>query len=233
MRGREVDLHEEAQDTTSNAWRSVCQYIDDLAASGIDAEFKPRDVMSDEDFFSLVTLPRSIGKLQAVTSFHIYGSAITHLPPEIGMLTNLRSFTPYTSYRPHWFPYEITRCRSLRVSTVSTRALYGNFKHRNPFPDLRKQRAYLETIRPDTCSVCDQPLPDDFLTRWVSLWVATDVLPLLVFACDGHCLAKIPEPADNYISKLHQGGRSIEQPPDEMEARFGVKPHEQTDFQNE
>lgn len=36
------------------------------------------------------------------------------------------------------FPYELTRCPRLRASVVSTRALYGNFKYRPPFPALRE-----------------------------------------------------------------------------------------------
>ncbi len=43
-------------------------------------------------------------------------------------VASLRVFEPYTSRRLHWFPYEITRCTSLRRSVVSTRALYGNYK---------------------------------------------------------------------------------------------------------
>jgi hypothetical protein len=54
-------------------------------------------------------------------------------------MTGLEVFTPYMSYRLHWFPYEITRCPALRDSTVSTRALYGNHKLRPPFRKLLPQ----------------------------------------------------------------------------------------------
>ena len=52
-------------------------------------------------------------------------------------MESLEEFTPYTSYKLHWFPFEITRCIKLVESTVSTRALYGNYLHRTPFPSLR------------------------------------------------------------------------------------------------
>jgi len=215
-RGREVYLHEDVQDLNSNAWQCINQYINDLAKVGGGCEFKPRSIMSREDWLSLITLPSTIGQLKSVVSFEIYGSAITRLPPEIGQLTFMKSFTPYTSYRLHWFPYEITRCTNLSSSTVSTRAIYGNFKHRNPFPDLRKQTYFLQNIRPTVCSVCESPFAGVCITRWVSLLVATDVLPLLVFACSPACIKKIPAPAENHVSTIHRGGRSIEQPPGEF-----------------
>src|SRR5262245_53642548 len=122
-------------------------------------------------------------------------------------MTNLRDFTPYTSYRLHWYPYEITRCRALRSSTVSTRALYGNFKFRPPFPLLASARPHEHgPIRP--CSVCDQPYEDLELHRvWISLRVATDVLPLLVNACSAECIARLPTPPESYVQHPHRGGR--------------------------
>jgi hypothetical protein len=53
----------------------------------------------------------------------------------------LEVFEPYTSYSLHLFPYELTRCANLRDSTVSTRALYGNFNFRPPFPRLQPRGA--------------------------------------------------------------------------------------------
>src|SRR5690349_4819896 len=96
-------------------------------------------------------------------------------------MTSLEEFTPYTSHRLHWFPYEITRCKKLKRSTVSTRALYGNFKYRPPFPKLPQ---FHDVHAPTQCSVCNSPFGDSMpLQYWLSLCVATDVLPLLVYAC--------------------------------------------------
>ncbi len=38
-------------------------------------------------------------------------------------MTSLEEFTPYTSYRLHWFPYEITRCTEAHQDTVSTHSV--------------------------------------------------------------------------------------------------------------
>ena len=83
-------------------------------------------------------------------------------------MTSLRAFEPYTSYRLHWFPYEITRCTQLRGSTVSTRALYGNFKFRPPFPRLTPPVPREHgPLRP--CSVCDRPFEDlERFRVWIS-----------------------------------------------------------------
>src|SRR6185503_16018790 len=102
-------------------------------------------------------------------------------------MASLEVFEPYTSYSLHWFPYELTRCRALRESTVSTRALYGNFKFRPPFPDLdqkaktapgrREPMALTLKRRPTSstrrCSVCNVEYEDRRQHRvWVSLRVA-------------------------------------------------------------
>ena len=70
----------------------------------------------------------------------LYGSNLVRIPAEIGAMTSLEEFTPYTSYRLHWFPYELTRCPRLVRSTVSSSALYGNFKYRPPFPNWCPRR---------------------------------------------------------------------------------------------
>ena len=63
-----------------------------------------------------------------IYTMNLYGSGLVRIPPEVGEMTALEDFDPYTSYRLHWFPFEITRCPKLKDSRVSTRALYGNFK---------------------------------------------------------------------------------------------------------
>lgn len=206
----ELQLHTEQQDTTAPGWTRLLDLIDE-AAKDNRAEFSPGRDMAPEHWAQLVTLPPSIAKLKSVKHLILYGSSIVRIPPEIGEMSSLEQFTPYTSYRLHWFPFEITRCANLRQSTVSTRALYGNYKYRPPFPRLPQLH---EAYTPLRCSVCGcrfgQSVP---LQYWVSLPVATDMLPLLVHACSRPCLARIPEPPKNYVQTPHQGGLSLAQPP--------------------
>ncbi|MEU4090381.1 hypothetical protein [Streptomyces aureus] len=122
----------------------------------------------------------------------LYGSNLVRIPPEIGAMTSLEEFTPYTSYRLHWFPYEIPRCRKLTRSTVSTRALFGNYKMRPPFPQLQPSLDSVADLDPGnldprhwgatvthSCSVCDRPIEQSGLHQvWISLRMATYVLPL-------------------------------------------------------
>jgi hypothetical protein len=64
-----------------------------------------------------------------------------------------------------------------------------------------------------TCSVCAGPItPAALRQRWISLRVATDVLPLLVNACSDACVRSLPTPPDNYVPTPHQGGRTVRQP---------------------
>ncbi|GAA1238958.1 hypothetical protein GCM10009646_28730 [Streptomyces aureus] len=46
---------------------------------------------------------------------------------------------------------------------------------------------------------------------WISLRVATDVLPLLVNACSSACVAALPGGAQDYIPTPHKGSL-IDQP---------------------
>lgn len=212
QRGREVGFHRDAQDESSDAWRRLLDCIADAAACNAE-EFKPRSFLTPEDWHSIVTLPPEIAALKSVRKLCLYGSSLLRIPPEIGEMTALENLDLYTSYRLHWLPHEITRCQNLHESRIGTRALYGNFKNRNPFPKLKTSREFLESIRPRTCSVCNSDLDDSWTARWVSLNVATDVVPLLVLACSGACIDSLPPGADNHVLKPHRGGRSIEQPP--------------------
>lgn len=206
----EPELHGEAQDTHSDAWKALEFYIETVAIKGGD-EFNPRNGIGSERWQQIVTLPRSIEKLQSVTYFALYGSPLVRIPPEIGELRNLYEFDPYTSYRLHWFPYEIIRCPKLARSRVSTRALYGNYKYRPAFPRLP---CHLAEIVPACCSVCRGPFTTAGIHQvWISLRVATDTLPLLVHACSSECIQKLPKPAEGYVPEPHQGGLQIEQPP--------------------
>lgn len=209
-RWSERTLHTEQQDTTAPGWLRLLELIEE-AASDQREEFSPGRELTPEQWSQLVTLPPSIAKLKSVKHLVLYGSSLVRIPPEIGEMTSLEQFTPYTSYRLHWFPFEITRCTNLKDSTVSTRALYGNHKNRPPFPRLPQQN---NSLTPKTCSVCDTPFGDsEPMQFWVSLRVATDVLPLLVHACSRDCLAKLPTPPEAYVQKPHQGGLALQQPP--------------------
>jgi hypothetical protein len=214
VRGREVQLHTEQPDTTSEIWKRLLDLIDEAAETQAEI-FQPRTALASEDWYTLATLPPTIRKLTSVKRMVLYGSSLVRIPPEIGEMEALEEFVPYTSYRLHWFPYEITRCKNLKKSTVSTRALYGNFKHRSPFPDLRTDTAKtaLAISQPPACSVCNRPFASTPIHRWISLPVATDVLPLLVYACSPSCIAALPHPPGNYVDHPHRGGRSVEQPP--------------------
>jgi uncharacterized protein (TIGR02996 family) len=207
-------FHLEPQDTECPAWRRLLDLVEDAAADGR-AEFAPLRELSAEERAHIVTLPPTIANLKAVRRLVLYGSHLVRLPAEIGEMTALEKFEPYTSYRLHWFPYEITRCRNLRDSTVSTRALYGNYKYRPPFPRLGPGADPVggaEVTRP--CSVCGRPFVDRQRHRvWISLPVATDVLPLLVNACTEDCVARLPVPPATYVQHPHRGGVELKQPP--------------------
>ncbi len=209
-RWAELKFHTEQQNTAAPGWIRLLELIEQ-AVKDKREEFSPVREMTPEQWTQIVTLPPSIAELKSVKHLNLYGSSLVRIPPEIGEMTRLEQFTPYTSYRLHWFPFEITRCRNLRRSTVSTRALYGNYKNRPPFPRLPQLH---DSHTPKTCSVCNAAFGDsEPLQFWVSLGVATDVLPLLVHACSQDCLSKIPTPPEAYVQKTHQGGLGLKQPP--------------------
>jgi uncharacterized protein (TIGR02996 family) len=220
------NFHVEGQDTECGAWKRLLELIEEAATDGRE-EFAPLRGMNLQDRSRIVTLPATIAKLTKVKHLLLYGSELVRIPPEIGEMTSLEEFTPYTSYRLHWFPYEITRCTNLKESTVSTRALYGNYKNRPPFPVLQPRTTFaggrveperlplkrwnLVTTR--NCGVCNRPFADQRQHRvWISLLVATDVLPLLVNACSEECIQRLPSSPDNYVKGPHRGGRNVKQP---------------------
>jgi hypothetical protein len=224
----DVRWHVERQDTSSPVWRRLLALVDEAAAEGREL-FRPLTEFSPRERREIVTLPSTVARLTAVKHLDVAGSNLVRIPPEIGALANLETFTPYGSYRLHWFPYELTRCRKLKDSTVSTRALYGNYKFRPPFPRLQRAGATTSDLESDdldpgtwgadairTCSVCDRPIDRANVYQvWISLVAATDVLPLLVNACSPACVKKLPTPADGYVKVPHTGGPDVAQPPDE------------------
>ncbi|MFJ5780427.1 leucine-rich repeat domain-containing protein [Streptomyces sp. NPDC093094] len=222
-----VGFHDERQDTSAPGWQHLLDLVEEAAADGRE-EFRPLTELSPQERRQVVTLPPSIAGLTAVRHLVLYGSNLVRIPPEIGAMASLEEFTPYTSYRLHWFPYEITRCRKLTRSTVSTRALFGNHRLRPPFPRLQPTPAPAADLDPDnmdprrwgataihTCSVCDRPIEQGGLRQVrISLRVATDVLPLLVSACSSACVAALPDGASDYIPTPHKGGRVDQPAPD-------------------
>jgi hypothetical protein len=220
-----VRFHRERQDMSAPGWLRMLELIDQAAEDGREV-FRPLVDLTPAERVDLVTLPPTIAKLTRVRHLVLYGSVLTRIPPEIGSMASLEAFEPYTSYSLHWFPYELTRCANLRDSTVSTRALYGNFTFRPAFPRLQTDGAFATLADRDhhdpgawgveavaTCSVCDRPItPAGLRQRWISLRVATDVLPLLVNACSDDCVQALPTPSENYVATPHQGGRDVQQP---------------------
>lgn len=221
-------FHPERQDTTAPGWVRLLGLVEEAAADGREV-FKPLAELTAEERRQVITLPPTVAKLTSVKHFVLYGSNLVRIPPEIGEMESLEEFSPYTSYRLHWFPYEITRCPGLRRSTVSTRALYGNYKTRPPFPPLEAsagtslQGVDLDNLDPGvwgaasirTCSVCDRSIEGSNLRQvWISLWTSgADVLPLLVNACSTACIEALPTPAEGYVQTPHTGGPSVSQPP--------------------
>lgn len=207
----ELNMHCEVQDTTSDAWQALQQYIAEVAASGGD-ELNPMDAIGPERWEQIVVLPRAIKHLKSVKFLALYGSHLVRIPPEIGEMTSLEEFDPYTSYCLHWFPYEITRCKRLKQSRVSTRAIYGNYKYRPPFPRL--PAILPNDVTPLSCSVCGGAFSEIGSGQvWISLRIATDVLPLLVHACSPDCIAALPSPPSGYLERPHLGGLHVKQPP--------------------
>lgn len=218
-----VSFHQDTQDHAAAGWRHLLALVDEAAADGR-TEFAPFKEMSAAERRQVITLPPTIARLTAVTRLVLYGTNLVRLPPEIGAMTNLERFEPYTSHRLHWYPYELTRCAKVADSTVSTRVLYGNVKFRPPFPALRPvthaDQADFAALDPGvwgttavrSCSVCDGPVDQELHQVWISRWVGTDVLPLLVNACSANCVAALPEPAQGYVPTPHTGGPDIVQP---------------------
>lgn len=216
MKKRISKIENDIQDRNSIAWKKLCQYVDKVAAENLE-EFSPSKELRPELFAQIYTLPETISNLKKVKKVWLYGSKLKRIPPEIGEMEALEYFDPYTSYDLHWLPYEITKCKNLKNSRVSTRALYGNYKNRMGFPRLNHNpvRYSGQTL---TCSVCDQQMTYEQTNQlWISLMVATDVLPLLVNLCSKECESKLPQPHENYVSFPHKGGADLKQPLDEDE----------------
>jgi hypothetical protein len=202
-------LHLTVQDTRCAPWIKLLELVEQAAFEQWEC-LSLVDHFSQEERASILTLPPSIARLKSVRKLVSYRSGLLRLPAEIGEMEKLEEFVPYTSYGLHWFPYEITRCRHLSRTIVSTRALYGNYKFRPPFPRINT-RATIDAMRPSRCSICGHPLTSGVVQAWHSLPVGTDVLPLLVNACSQQCIDALPDAPDTYIQRPHHGGLSQRQ----------------------
>jgi len=221
----EVYFHAEIQDTGCDAWKWILDLVEE-AANDQREVFDPGEI-GWENWGQIVTLPATISKLKSVKKLIVMGSNLVRIPPEIGDMTSLESFEAYMSYQLHWYPFEITRCRNLVKSSASTRALYGNYRMRPPFPKLQPDLTStkgidLENLPPElwgmdtirNCSVCNRPMIDSGLYQvWITLLVATDEFPLLVNACSEECVRKLPQPASGYVQEAHKGSLDLKQPP--------------------
>lgn len=221
------------QDRNSEAWRKLCEYVELVAADGAE-EFFPYQFLGNELYSQIHTLPESIGKLKQVKRVILYGSSLKRIPPEIGEMESLEEFDPYTSYDLHWFPYELTKCKNLKDSRVSTRALFGNYKNRMPFPRLDHNPVRYEgdTVK---CSVCGRSITyAETNQMWITLWVGTDALPLLANLCSTDCEVALPKPPDGYYPLPHKGGFKVPQPhADEWEPYEEMAPENQAFASNE
>jgi len=231
MNKRISKIENDVQDRNSVAWKKLCDYVDKVATENRD-EFSPVEELGQELFAQIHTLPETIAKLTKVKKVWLYGSKLKSIPPEIGQMEALEYFDPYTSYDLHWFPYEITKCKNLKDSRVSTRALYGNWKNRMGFPRLTHNtvRYSGDTVN---CSVCGKTMTYEQTNQlWISLNVGTDVLPLLTNLCSKECEHKLPTPPKDYLQFAHKGGADLEQPLDEDE-RFELEMKNYDDSQDE
>lgn len=216
MNNRISRIKNDVQDRKSEAWLKLCEYIDKVEAEDLE-EFSPLEALGHELYSQIYTLPETISKLKKVKKVWLYGSKLKRIPPEIGEMESLEYFDPYTSYDLHWFPYEITNCKNLKDSRVSTRALFGNYKNRMGFPLLDHNPVRYEGTSVK-CSICKTEINYETTNQlWITVRIGTDNLPLLANLCSKECEEKLPQPPKDYIQNPHKGGARLKQPDcDEM-----------------
>lgn len=208
---KEID-YSKYQDKESEAWKELLKYVDEIAESG-NEDFDPREGIGFDNLKDIITLPKSIRKLKKVKRMWLYGSGLKFIPPEIGEMESLELFDPYTSYKLRWFPYEITNCKKLKASRISTRVLFGNYKNRIPFPSLIENKIkYSGELL--NCSICRKEINYSNTNQlWITLNVATDPIPMLINLCSKECKDKLPKGNGNYLEFAHKGGEELKQPP--------------------
>ncbi len=211
MNNNSPKIRNNVQYKKEEAWTKLCEYIEIVHQKEAD-EFAPREYLGDELFAQIFTLPPSIGKLKKVKKMWLYGSNLKRIPPEIGQMKSLEYFDPYTSYDLKWFPYELTKCKNLKDSRISTRALFGNFKNKKPFPDLEHNPVRYEGAHL-YCSVCEKQITYEETNQlWITLRIGTDFVPLLTNLCSKECEHLLPKPPEGYVQFPHKGGANWKQP---------------------
>ena len=202
-------LHADHQDASTPGWMQTLEQIRAATADRTQT-FEPSAHMPWEDWMTVITLPKQVADLRSVRTIRLYGSHLQRLPPEIGRMTMLHDLDVYTSYNLHWLPYEILRCKNLKESRMSTRALYGNRNTGLPFPRLRGP---MDSLTPDTCSVCDQAFGDNTpRLYWTTQRVGTDYVPLLAHSCSESCTASVPNAPPGFFARPHKGGGGVGMP---------------------
>lgn len=132
-------------------------------------------------------------------------------------MKSLEYFDPYNSYDLHWFPYEIYKCKKLKSSRISTRALYGNYKNRMGFPKLNHNPVRFDEDALK-CSICEKKLTNETTNQmWITANVGTDIVPMLANLCSKECEINLPKPPENYVQFPHKGGANLVQPLSENE----------------
>ncbi len=203
------NMHVEPQDESADGWTQIKGLVAREARSR-PSLFEPSAHIAWEEWIKVITLPKEIDSLTSVREVRLYGSHLRRLPPEIGALTQLEDLDIYTSYSLHWLPYEVTRCRNLRRSRMSTRALYGNMKTHLPFPRLSRP---IDTLLPSTCSVCDQAFGERApQLYWTTQRVGTDYVPLLLHSCSDACTQSVPPSPKGFFETPHKGGGGVGMP---------------------
>src|SRR5436190_7904651 len=91
----ELQIHTEQQDTECPGWQRLNELIDQAVSDGRE-EFSPGPEMAPSEWAQIIELPKTISKLKRVRHFILYGSSLVRIPPEIGDMTALEEFTPYT-----------------------------------------------------------------------------------------------------------------------------------------
>jgi hypothetical protein len=78
---------------------------------------------------------------------------------------------------------------------------------------MSRTRGHLGADSISSCSVCGAPVTAWAVRQaWLSVRVATDVLPLLVNACSEACVQALPQGAERHVRVPHSGGRGVEAP---------------------
>ncbi len=200
------NLHTETQDANAPGWKALLDLVDSASTVPTDV-LEPSALIPPDSWSGVIALPPNISELKTLRELRLYGSHLRRLPPEVGRLSALCELDIYTSYSLHWLPYEVMRCAALRESRMSTRALYGNIKTRLPFPRLAGP---IDTLMPQTCSVCDQPFGDHAVRLlWTTQRIATDVVPLLIHSCSSDCTDQVPDAPEGYHLRPHRGGGDV------------------------